>query len=155
MLADPGETAVTAPAAETDATSGALLDHSISESATARPSASVTVASRVVDAPTRSVTALGATSIVTPGGARRPAGSSEQERHTKPRRSAREPRWRGEAGAANQAIHYCGYFLQTVQADRGTPASCRGFVSELTANSLLLNPGFVNHKIEDEDYDKS
>lgn len=153
MRADPGETAVTAPAAETDATSGALLDHSISDSAIARPSASVTVASRVADAPTRSVTALGATSMVTAGGVRRPAGSSEQERH-KPRRSAREARWRGEAGAENQAIHYCGYFLQAVQADRGTSA-CRGFVSELTANSLLLNPGFVNHKIKDDDYDKS
>jgi hypothetical protein len=115
MLADPGEMAVTAPAAETDATSGALLDHSISESATARPSASVTVASRVADAPTRSVTALGATSMVTAGGVRRPAGSSEQERHTKPRRSARELKWRDEEGAENQAIYYGGYFPPTLQ----------------------------------------
>jgi hypothetical protein len=37
MLADPGETAVTVPAFETEATPGSLLDHSMSESVTARP----------------------------------------------------------------------------------------------------------------------
>jgi hypothetical protein len=130
MLAEPGEVAVTAPAGETEATSGALLDHSISESETARPSASVTVASRVADAPTRSVIALRATSMVSAGGVRRPVGSSEQERHTKPKRSAREPRWRGEAGAENQAIYSGGYFPPTLQGGDQVVKVAAGSVPE-------------------------
>src|SRR5687767_5390081 len=116
MPADPGESAVTIPAGETEATAGASLDHSISASGTRRPSGSLTIASSVTLAPTASESALGATFTVSTQGVRRPAGSSEQARHANPRRSARQPRPGCEAGAENQATHYGGQFRLIGQA---------------------------------------